>query len=38
MKKDKLNTRLREYAKSLSPKDDEKDLMSKVYNAVNNVL
>lgn len=38
MRKDKLNIALREFAKTISPKDSEKDLIGKIYESVNNVL
>jgi Adenylyl/Guanylyl and SMODS C-terminal sensor domain len=38
MKKDKLNILFREYAKTLSPRKYERDMISDVYSAINNVL
>lgn len=38
MKRDRLNTKLREYAKTLSPQESERDLVSKIYKSFCDVL
>ncbi|PID87564.1 hypothetical protein CSB07_01195 [Candidatus Gracilibacteria bacterium] len=38
MKKDKLNIKLREFARNLSPRDSEKKLVKDIYDALKNVL
>lgn len=38
MKKDKFNSKLREYAKTLSPKPHEQDLIGKVYQSFNDLF
>jgi len=38
MKKDKFNEKFREYARTLSPQQNERDLISKIYQSFNNLL
>lgn len=38
MTKDKFNTKLREYARTLSPNTSERDLVSKIYKAFNDLF
>lgn len=38
MKKDKFNEKFREYARTLSPQADERDLISKIYKSFKNLL
>lgn len=38
MKKDKFNEKFREYARTLSPQPDERDLISKIYQSFKNLL
>lgn len=38
MKKDKFNTKLRDFARTLSPNQEERDLIGKIYQSINNLL
>jgi len=38
MKKDKFNSLFREYAKTLSPTQDERDLVVSIYGSINDLL